>query len=120
MARVGDSAASLASAPVLDLQSPASFEQRLLVTIFLDPFRALRQRRLVEQSQERGEPLAVDQPEDLDVALRGRAPAGNVERPLCLGEEPVIAHMRAAALWRPARHGEPARPPLWRPLCGFV
>src|SRR5215468_3846067 len=55
---------------VLNLQRLAGLNQLPLRKVLLDPFRTLRQRRLVEQGQEWREPLAVDQPEDLDVALR--------------------------------------------------
>src|SRR2546423_8295400 len=87
-----------------------------LLAMLLDRFRALGQRRLVEQRQEWREPLAVDQPEDLDVALRRCAPARDVERALRLREETVIADVRAAAFGRPGRRGEPACPEFRWPL----
>src|SRR5215510_1446557 len=97
------------SALVRDLQGLRSLGE-LLLSRLLDRFRALRERRLVEQGQERREAFIVDQPEDLDIALRGRAPASDIEGALGLGEEPVIADVRSAALRRPAPRDEQSRP----------
>src|SRR5262249_12154064 len=96
--------------PMLNLQWLAGLNQLSLLAVLLDRLRALRQRGFVEQGQERREPLAVDQPEDFDVALRRCAPACDFERALRLGEESVVAEVWAAALGRPAGSAEPASP----------
>src|SRR5689334_5634486 len=98
MRRISSRHLSSALGLMLNLQWLAGLDQLPFLEVLLDPFRALRQRGLVKQRQERREPLAVDQPEDLDIALRRRAPLRNVERALRLGEKPVVADVRAAAL----------------------
>jgi hypothetical protein len=70
------------AAVICNLQAPALFEQLLLLPRGFDGLRALGQGRRIEQGQQRRQAVAVDQPEDFDIALRRYTPPGDVERPL--------------------------------------
>src|SRR5262249_42084718 len=73
-----------------------NLEPRLLINELLvlaegvDRLGAFGQGGLVEQGKKRCQPLAVDQAEHLNVALRGDAPAGNGECPARLRQEAVV------------------------------
>ena len=71
--------------------------------------RLVARARLVEDHQQRRQALGVDQAKDLDVVARALAPAGDLQRPLRLGEQAMVAkglasRMRSSPSWPgPAR-----------------
>ena len=74
-----------------DLQASFTRQSLLLLSDFFDGFRAFGQGRLVEQGQQRRKAVTIDQAEDLDIALRRRAPAGDIQGSLRLRKKPVLA-----------------------------